>query len=54
VSIQDANKVGAQGARYPALTVLLTGFQIGILPVARSHQLRGGVIKQNENFEKSQ
>jgi hypothetical protein len=58
VSIQDANRVGAQGARYPAMSVLysvytalLTGYQIGILRGARSSQLRDDYIKKTLNFK---
>jgi hypothetical protein len=56
VSVQDANRVGAQDARYPATSVLYTQQwqHFGILRGARSHQLRGSFNKQNDNFEKSQ
>jgi hypothetical protein len=35
-------------------TARITGFQIGIHRGARSFQLRGDFIEENENFEKSQ
>jgi hypothetical protein len=35
-------------------TELIVGFQIGIRGGARPFHLRGGSIKQNENFENSQ
>jgi hypothetical protein len=58
VSVQDANRVGAQEARYAAMSVLYTqhslGHQIGIRRVARSFQVSSGFIKQNLIFEGSQ
>jgi hypothetical protein len=45
-----------QGAFCILYTALITGFHIaiGIRRGARSFQLRGGFIEENENFEKSQ
>jgi hypothetical protein len=56
MSTQDANGIGAQDSRHPAISVpeytaLLTGFQIGIRQRGRSFQLRSGFIKQNSIFE---
>jgi hypothetical protein len=53
-------RVDAQDTRYAVMsalyiyTELIAGFQIGIRGGARPFQLRGGSIKQNENFENSQ
>jgi hypothetical protein len=48
VSIQDANRVGAQDARYPAMSVLYTPHSL------QDAKLEfGGFIEQNINFEQS-
>jgi hypothetical protein len=54
VIVQDANRVDALYARYPATSVFVytalpTGHQMGSLRGARSNQLRFDFIKQNEN-----
>jgi hypothetical protein len=46
VSVQDANRVGAQDARYTHYTALLAGYQNGILRGAKSSQMRGGFISK--------
>jgi hypothetical protein len=59
--IVNFNRVDAQDAKYPTMSVLythytasLTGFQIGILRGAGSIQLNNRFIKQNFIFEGSQ
>jgi hypothetical protein len=57
MSVQDTKELASGyqvcGNERPD-TELIAGFQIGIRGGARPFQLRGGSIKQTENFENSQ
>jgi hypothetical protein len=59
MSVQDTKELalgipGMRGNERPVYTELTVGFQLGIREGARSFQLRGGFIKQNENIKHSQ